>query len=470
MTAASTATTTRPPAFVHDLETCVGCHACVIACANENALHDGRLWRQIVSYNPARHPAQPTFHLSIACNHCLDAPCLRHCPALAIARDPRTGAVLIDDARCIGCRYCGWVCPFDAPRFDPSRGVMTKCTLCSGRLAAGRQPACTSLCPTGALSLDGHVPSDGVALAAFPRTDARPMITFLPVRHHALADHGPGGAALGVTSGETSPALPRKVTLRTEWSLAVFTFVAIVLVAWVLAWALGASRPRLLAVAGLGMAGMAVSAAHLGRPTRAWRAMLNWRDSWLSREVITYGGFLAVAVATLAWDGPAWARWLAAAAGFGCLVCVDQVYAVMARDDAAPPDRATAVVSGIFLGGILAHAPAVFVPAGLARLIGFLARTRAQPSRRTRDLWWLAVARVAAGAASVLLALAFGAAAWPATVLALLAEWLDRCDFYNRLDIVTPARTAQRALDDALRRLGTPRTLETDPSAAPGRG
>ncbi len=78
-------------AFVHDLNTCVGCHACAIACVNENQLEPGRFWRQIVTFNPARAPLVPTFHLSLACNHCLEAPCLRYCPALAIARDRADG-------------------------------------------------------------------------------------------------------------------------------------------------------------------------------------------------------------------------------------------------------------------------------------------------------------------------------------------------------------------------------------------
>ena len=123
-----------PPAFVHDLSTCVGCHACVVACASENATEPGGFWRQIVTFNEDRHEHLPVFHLSLACNHCLDAPCERHCPALAIARDDRTGAVLIDALRCIGCRYCSWVCPYDAPRFDAGRGVVGKCTLCHHRL------------------------------------------------------------------------------------------------------------------------------------------------------------------------------------------------------------------------------------------------------------------------------------------------------------------------------------------------
>jgi ferredoxin len=84
-----------PPAFVFDPNTCVGCQACAIACVNENRLTPGHFWRQVVTFNAERRPQRPTYHLSLACNHCLDAPCVRACPARAIARDARTGAVLI---------------------------------------------------------------------------------------------------------------------------------------------------------------------------------------------------------------------------------------------------------------------------------------------------------------------------------------------------------------------------------------
>jgi Fe-S-cluster-containing dehydrogenase component len=436
---------------VHDLETCVGCHACVIACANENDLHDGRLWRQIVTYNPARHPASATHHLSLACNHCLAAPCLHHCPAAAITRDTHTGVVLIDDATCIGCRYCSWVCPFDAPRFDTARGVMTKCTLCNHRLHAGTAPACTGLCPTGALQFDGRDTGAGGDLvpAGFPRTTVSPAIRFLPLRRHGLVAGGTITRS-PIPLVPVVPAPPRKVTLRSEWSLAAFTFTAIVLAAWLLAWAFGGPHPNAWVVAGLGAGGMMVSAAHLGRPGRAWRAALNWRRSWLSREVLAYGGFMGLATIAVALDAPPWARWLSAAAGLACLACVDQVYAVMAREDATGWDRAAATTSGVFLAGVAAGVPAIAVPAGLLRLAGFLARARAQSPARNRELWWLAAARAGAGVACLLSLAGSDAGMGAALPLALLGEALDRCDFYQRLDIVTPAGTAARDLRAAL--------------------
>ncbi len=181
-----------PPAFVHDLATCVGCHACVVACASENATAPGGSWRQVLTFNEDHHPALPVFHLSLACNHCLDAPCERHCPALAIRRDARTGAVLIDAERCIGCRYCTWVCPVRRAPLRRGAGVMGKCTLCHDRLLEGGTPACTTACPTGALKL-GTLDGDGPhGVPGFPDVGL-PARDPVPAAAGARARCGRGG-------------------------------------------------------------------------------------------------------------------------------------------------------------------------------------------------------------------------------------------------------------------------------------
>ena len=98
------------------------------------------------------------------------------------------GVVLLDSAKCMGCRYCEWACPYGAPRFDDARGVMTKCTLCSDRLVEGLAPSCVSACPMRALDFG---PRDGMAggteAAGFPLPDprlTRPAMQLVP---HATA-------------------------------------------------------------------------------------------------------------------------------------------------------------------------------------------------------------------------------------------------------------------------------------------
>ena len=95
---------------------------------------------------PARlwvHPGKP-FAVVLTCRHCLRAPCMEVCPAEALKRDPSTGAVVVDEALCIGCRDCVFACPFGAIKMEAGKAI--KCDLCGG------DPACVRHCPTRALS------------------------------------------------------------------------------------------------------------------------------------------------------------------------------------------------------------------------------------------------------------------------------------------------------------------------------
>lgn len=445
----------RPPAFVNDLETCVGCHACAVACANENELPPGTSWRHVVTHNQARRAGVPVFHLSIACNHCLDAPCLRHCPALAIARDPRTGAVLVGEDLCIGCRYCSWVCPYDAPRFDASAGVMRKCTLCTHRLVEGLAPACVSLCPVGALALEASStgPAPEPRPPGFPDAGIRPLIRFLPLRARAQADTPADEGEQGLASRIDDEATP-KISLRSEWTLVVFTSVAMALAGAMLGWMIGGPRvsPALFALAGL--AAMAVSTSHLGRPLRAWRAGLNWRRSWLSREVIGYSALVGLGTIALAIDVPggrlAWAATLAAACA---LVSIDQVYVAMARRGRSRLDDHTTTAAALYVAGLLAQQAQLWLPVAGLRLAILVSRSSSAASagarlRRLRRTI-VGAARVAIGlGVPVLLWLVATPDAWPwAVAAALVGEALDRVHFYDHLEIVTP-RT-QMADDEA---------------------
>jgi len=465
----------RPPAFVFDPHACVGCHACAIACINEHQLPPGVFWRQIVTVNPARVPGMPTWHVSVACNHCLDAPCLRYCPARAIAREP-TGAVVIDAGRCIGCRYCSWVCPYDAPRFDAGRGVMHKCTFCTHRLEAGLAPACTSLCPTGALTLGGLDAEGAATLTGFPASDIRPAIRFVSRRPLPPGPAGLQAAAADVgATGHVdvqaiAPAPAPKISLRSEWTLATFTFVAIVSVAWAVGALLGGPRVRVLPLLGLGGAAMALSGSHLGRPERAWRALLNWRHSWLSREVITWPAFLAaVTLWLMIRPGAPAAGWLAAAIGLGCLFCIDRVYAVMARVGRPVLDDGAALGAAVFLAGVLAGAPALAAAAGLHRLAAFLERGRALGALPSRDAgplldegarglspasaaWQHPALRLGLGLVAPALIWALAPVSWApaAAACAVAGEAIDRADLYASLDVETPRASAARALAAAL--------------------
>jgi DMSO reductase iron-sulfur subunit len=171
--------------FLFDLNKCTGCNACQIACSIENEVEFPMNWRQVNTFNNAKHPEISYFHLSTACNHCLDPPCLKYCPALAISKDQLSGTVIIDQDKCIGCKYCSWVCPYDAPTFNPSKKIMEKCTFCLHRLEENLPPACVTLCPTSALQITDHQEDTlSEQIAGFTKSEIKPAISFIPLRDH----------------------------------------------------------------------------------------------------------------------------------------------------------------------------------------------------------------------------------------------------------------------------------------------
>ena len=149
------------------MESCVGCHSCEVACAEQNGLPAGTVWRRVGEIEGGDHPDTRRFHLSLSCNHCLDPACLNGCPTNAYEK-LATGIVAHHADDCIGCRYCMAACPYGARSFnwrDPrpyikkinpdyptrERGVVEKCNFCVERLAFGELPACVEACKSKAL-------------------------------------------------------------------------------------------------------------------------------------------------------------------------------------------------------------------------------------------------------------------------------------------------------------------------------
>jgi anaerobic dimethyl sulfoxide reductase subunit B len=137
-------------AFTHDPERCIKCFSCETACKQWREIAPATIkLRRVYEETTGVFPAvNRTFH-SIACQHCADAPCIGACPPAAISRRS-DGVVTVDAATCDGCRLCLDACPFGVPQFDAG-GLMHLCDLCSDRLAEGKTPMCTDVCPTQAL-------------------------------------------------------------------------------------------------------------------------------------------------------------------------------------------------------------------------------------------------------------------------------------------------------------------------------
>jgi len=139
-----------------DIERCVGCGACVVACMDQNDIYPekGHIpYKMVHQVEDGHYPDARIYYFSIGCFHCGDSPCLIACPTGAISKDNKTGAIVVNNELCIGCHSCALACPFGVPRYD-SEDKMQKCNLCTERVAAGLQPACVRVCPFAALKFE----------------------------------------------------------------------------------------------------------------------------------------------------------------------------------------------------------------------------------------------------------------------------------------------------------------------------
>jgi len=430
--------------FVLDLDRCTGCAACVVACNNENEVAAGLSWRRIHTFNQQRLATSPVFHFTLACNHCLEPACLHNCPANAFTKDPSTGAVLIDQESCIGCRYCAWVCPYEAPRYNSDIGIMEKCTFCEHRLSEDFPPACVTACPTDALRFERNDDPASVQHPGFPETGLQPAVRVVGGRRQNAPDMTAAPIAVNVMS----PRSPVTWSgLKSEWSLWFFTSVATILVAWFAAATAWSRAIPVPIFAGAGVLAMAVSALHLGRITRIWRAMLNLRRSWVSREVVLFSTFFAAACASaLRPEVTSSARWVIAAVGFASLYAMDMVYRVRGQPVLTVPHSAMAMLTAAFYIGILTANPVLLWPAATVKLVLYLVR----PERPSPGGTLLASVRIGVGIMPAFALAATGTVPIAVAMFgAVIGELIDRAEFYAGLRFLTP--THQIDTDLALR-------------------
>jgi Fe-S-cluster-containing dehydrogenase component len=136
-----------PLEFFVDPARCIGCEACVQACA-ECDTHRGTSLIHLEHVAPGR----TTQTTPMVCMHCDSPTCAEVCPADAIKKTPDGVVQSASHPRCIACRNCVLACPFGVPKMKVELELMMKCDMCYDRTSAGGKPMCASVCPSQALA------------------------------------------------------------------------------------------------------------------------------------------------------------------------------------------------------------------------------------------------------------------------------------------------------------------------------
>jgi phenylacetyl-CoA:acceptor oxidoreductase subunit 1 len=166
---------------------CIGCYECVLACKAEHFLPPDVFWNRVLIGESGKYPAVTKLIYNVRCNQCADPACVKVCPTGATYQR-EDGIVVVDEDKCVGCRYCMVACPYQARTmyengnaqyfpgqeltehekigkvlYPHQKGVVQKCIFCKERIDAGlaagltpgvdreATPACVISCPTKAL-------------------------------------------------------------------------------------------------------------------------------------------------------------------------------------------------------------------------------------------------------------------------------------------------------------------------------
>lgn len=149
--------------FAIDQRTCIGCHACTVACKTEHEIPVGQFRTWVKYVDQGTFPNSTRDFGVLRCNHCTDAPCVTICPTRALfKRDD--GIVDFDSDRCIGCKSCMQGCPYDAIYIDEDTHTAAKCNFCAHRIDQDLEPACVVVCPTHSIWVgDLDDPDSGIS-------------------------------------------------------------------------------------------------------------------------------------------------------------------------------------------------------------------------------------------------------------------------------------------------------------------
>lgn len=138
-------------AIATDLNRCVGCLSCMVACKAVNDVPIGNYWNKVLRIGPTvKDDAKATndvemYYLPVQCQHCENPACVEVCPTGA-SHKTADGTVQIDKDKCIGCQFCAMACPYNVRYLNDEERVVEKCTLCDQITSQGGLPQCVIQC------------------------------------------------------------------------------------------------------------------------------------------------------------------------------------------------------------------------------------------------------------------------------------------------------------------------------------
>ncbi len=160
--------------ILFDMEKCIACRACQVACKQWNELPAENTtffavsggYQNPIGLSPKTYTLVKFYEVekdkklrwlfrAHRCFHCIDPACVKACPVTpvkAMTHLKEYGIVYVNKELCIGCGACHEYCPFNTPQIDDEKGKSSKCTFCVDRVTNGLQPACAKACPTGTIN------------------------------------------------------------------------------------------------------------------------------------------------------------------------------------------------------------------------------------------------------------------------------------------------------------------------------
>jgi Fe-S-cluster-containing dehydrogenase component/DMSO reductase anchor subunit len=431
--------------FIFDINKCVGCQACVLACSIENKTELPVLWRTVNTFNKFKYSSVPVFQHSLACNHCEEALCMKNCPTLAYSRNEITGAIIHNPEKCLGCKYCTWACPYDAPKFNNKTHIIEKCNFCNPRIEKGLLPACVNLCPTGALNFETENSNiSNKSILGFSEIGIKPRIKIIPLRN----ENPPVLCKSEIDiEKEKNFSLEniiseKKISAKKEIPLIIFTLLASLLTSFYGSKVFGGFSINITEFLILGISGMILSSLHLGRKLRAYRSIFNIKNSWLSREIFFFSAFIfGVAFNEFIFSDNKIISYIVALTGLLALFSIDMVYKVAVQKTKINVNSSSVFLTGILFCGILTQNYFIYLiimvlKSGLYIYKNYYDFRNSKISFQIILKYFRLILLIIFSL--VMVFSESGTLFWISFSAILLSEIIDRIEFYNELQILTP--------------------------------